>query len=253
MHSKMNRRKAGNSSANTKSVTRSNLLCTHYHKRGHVESTCWDKYSHLKGNSKASIKEEAKVALHTTAETPGTARKAQIGGIGGGNGNGGNPAYWILDSGASEHFTPHKHILIDYKSLDEPVEVNMAQGKLHSVGTGNVHITVEGQDGARVKVTLGEVLHVPGMDSNLLSSNVLLGKGLEISMHPTRGTNILLGGKIVSTPVPHGKLLHLKTVSDEIGEENAFKTVGRKPNEPAPPPKPLPYNIWHRRFIHLGP
>ena len=69
----------------------------------------------------ASIKEEAKVAFHTMAETAKMTRKASIGG-----GGGGNPAYWILDSGASEHFTPHKHILIDYKSLDEPVEVNTA-------------------------------------------------------------------------------------------------------------------------------
>ena len=244
MHSKTNRLKAGNSGTNAENgVT---LLCTHCHKRGHVDSTCWDKYPHLKGNSKASIKEEAKLAFHTTAETPKTARKAQIGGGGSG---GGNPTHWILDSGASEHFTPHKHILINYKSLDEPVEVNTAQGKLHGIGTGSVHITVEGEKGTRVKVTLEEVLHVPGMDSNLLSSNVLLGKRLEISMHPTRGTNILLRGKIVATTVPHGKLLRLKLVSDE---EHALKTVGRKPAEPAHP-KLLPYNICHRRFAHLGP
>ena len=177
------------------------------------------------------------------------ARKAHTGGSDG-HGDGGNPNHWTLVSGASEYFTPHKHILIDYKSLDEPVEVNTAKGKLHGIGTGSVHITVEGQNGAHVKVTLEEVLHVPGMDSNLLSSNVLLGKGLEISMHPTRGTNILLGGTIVARTVPHGKLLRLKTVSSE---EHALKTVGRKPNETTQPPKPLPYDTWHRRFVHLGP
>jgi len=103
--------------------------------------------------------------------------------------NGGNPNHWIPNSGASEHFTPQKHILINYYSLDEPVEANTAQRKLDGIGTGTVHITVEGQDG-HLKVTLEEVLHVPGMDSNLLSSNALLGKGLEINMHPTKGTNI---------------------------------------------------------------
>jgi len=200
----------------------------------------------LKGNGKASIKEEAKVAFHTTAETPKTARKAQI------SGSGRNPTHWVLDSGASEHFTPHKHILINYKSLDEPVEVNMAQGKLHGIGTGNVHITVEGQDGAGMKVILEEVLHVPGMDSNLLSSNVLLGKRLEISMHPIKGTNILLRSKIIATTVLHGKLLYLKTLSNEVGEEeHVLKTVGRKPKPTQP--KPLLYNIWHRCLVHLGP
>jgi hypothetical protein len=42
------------------------------------------------------------------------------------------------------------------------------------------------------------------MDSNLLSSNVLLGKGLEVSMHPTRGTNIFLGDYIVAKSTTFG-------------------------------------------------
>jgi hypothetical protein len=86
------------------------------------------------------------------------------------------------------------------------------------------------------------------MDSNLLSSNVLLGQGLEVSMHPTRGINILLGDYIIAKTVPHGKLWRLKTVDGEF----ALKTAGRKPEEPQPP-KPLSYEVWHRRFAHLGP
>jgi len=240
MHAKSShkgRHKTGNS--------KSNLLCTHCQKKGHVESSCWAKYPHLKDKSKPSTiaaTSEARVAFYATTKT---ARKAHIGA------NGGNPTHWILDSGASEHFTPHKHILIDYKSLDKPVEVNTAKGKLHGIGTGSVHLTVEGQDGI-VPITLKEVLHVPGMDSNLLSSNVLLDKGLEISMHPVRGTNILLGDYIVAKTVPHGKLWRLKTVDNGESEIHALKTVGPKPKEPQPP-KPLSYDIWHRRFAHLGP
>jgi transposase InsO family protein len=237
------RRKPGNSNGNPNSNINSKLLlCTHCQKRGHVESTCWAKHPHLKDNSRPAPAGEARVAFHTTTKT---ARKAHIGG----NGDTGNPNHWILDSGASEHFSPHKHILTDYKKLDEPVEVNTAKGKLLGIGTGSVHLVVEGQSGDVIPITLHEVLHVPGMDSNLLSSNVLLGKGLEVSMHPTRGINILLGDHIVAKTVPHGKLWRLKTVD---GELYALKTVGPKPKEPQPP-KPLSYNIWHRRFAHLGP
>jgi hypothetical protein len=46
----------------------------------------------------------------------------------------------------------------------------------------------EGQDGDLTPITLNEVLRIPGMDCNLLSSKVLLTKGLEISMHPARRT-----------------------------------------------------------------
>jgi hypothetical protein len=138
--------------------------------------------------------------------------------------------------------------MIDYKTLDEPVEVNTAKGKLYGIGTGSVHLTVEGQDGDIIPITLHKVLYVPGMDSNLLSCNVLLGKELEISMHPTRGINIFLGEYIVAKTVPRGKLWRLKTVDGE----HPLKTVGRKPEEPQPP-KALPYEIWHHRFAHLGP
>ena len=118
--------------------------------------------------------------------------------------------------------------------LNEPVEVNTAKGKLLGIGTGSIHLTVEGQDGTLIQITLYEVLYVSGMDSNLLSSNVLLGKGVKISAHPIKGTNLLLSGVIVAKTVPHGKLWRLKTVSDE-NEEHALKTVGREPVEPFQP------------------
>src|SRR5437667_2051217 len=144
LHSQTSHHKAGNSSGNATNITKSNLLCTACNKRGHVESTCWAKYPHLKDKSKPSIAGEARVAFHTTANVAKTARKAHIGGHGanGADGeNGGNPDHWILDSGASEHFTPYKHVIANYKTLDEPVEVNTAKGKLLGLGTGSVHIT----------------------------------------------------------------------------------------------------------------
>jgi len=67
-------------------------------------------------------------------------------------------------------------------------------------------------------------------------------------MHPTKGTNILLGDVIVTKTVSHGKLWRLKTVSNE----HVLKSVGRKPVELVQA-KPLPYDIWHRCFAHLGP
>src|SRR5437667_12595635 len=63
LHSKTSRRKAGNSSGNTMNITKSNLFCTACNKRGHVESTCWAKYPHLKDKSKPSITGEPRVAF----------------------------------------------------------------------------------------------------------------------------------------------------------------------------------------------
>ena len=54
MHAKSShksRHKTGNTGTSGAS-SRSNLLCTHCKKKGHVESTCWEKYPHLKDNAK---------------------------------------------------------------------------------------------------------------------------------------------------------------------------------------------------------
>jgi hypothetical protein len=51
---------------------------------------------------------EARVAFHSTT----TARKAHIDR----NGKSGNPKHWSLDSGASEHFSPHEHVMTNYKT-----------------------------------------------------------------------------------------------------------------------------------------
>src|SRR5271154_5129924 len=49
---------------------KSNLLCTHCQRKGHVEATCWAKYPHLKDKSKPSIAaaSEARVAFRTTTK-----------------------------------------------------------------------------------------------------------------------------------------------------------------------------------------
>jgi len=128
--------------------------------------------------------------------------------------------------------------------------VSTAKGKLKGIGIGSIHLTVEGHAGAQVKVTLEKVLHVPGMHSNLLSSNAMLAKGLEIRMHPMKGTNIFKDGTLIAKTVPHGKLLRLKTIETDEADM-ALKATGPKPSKPQTPA--LPYDVWHRRLVHLGP
>jgi hypothetical protein len=69
-----------------------------------------------------------------------TARKAQVGGS-----NGNHPTDWILNSSTSEHFSLYKY-MINYTSLDKPVEVNIAKRMLHVNGTLNILIFIIGID-----------------------------------------------------------------------------------------------------------
>jgi hypothetical protein len=58
------------------------------------------------------------------------------------------------------------------------------------VGVASINVTLAYGRGDFVKAELKDVLHVPAMDSHILSSNVLVHNSFKVSIHPTRGTNI---------------------------------------------------------------
>jgi len=135
-----------------KAGNRSKLKCSACGKIGHVDTTCWQKHSELKPSKKGvSIDENAHFAFSTTSFI---AREA-----------GGTPNHWIVDSGASEHFTLYRELYGTYEPLSSPAEVRTVKRKLKGIGIGSIHLTVEGHAGTHVKVTLEKVLHVLGMDS----------------------------------------------------------------------------------------
>jgi transposase InsO family protein len=245
-------RKGSGNSHGKPSDEKPRLLCTHCGKRGHVASTCWDLHPDLKPKKEQSIDARAHIAFYTDSHDD---RKASVIGNGVDNGKG-HPDHWILDSGASEHFSPYRDLYERYIPLREATDVQTAKGRLRGIGIGSINVTVVDGRGDFRTVELKNVLHVPGMDSNLLSSNVLIENGFEINMHQSTGTNILKDGHIVATTVPHGKLKRLRTVGKDgiidQGSPTALKVVGRKHREPAEP-QALPYDTWHRRLAHLGP
>jgi len=159
----------------------------------------------------------AYTASHTASD-PHVIRKASIIGNGIDTMSKGHPDHWILDSGASEHFTPYRHLYRRYFQFKDTVDVQTAKGKLDGISVGSINVTVIDRRGNSRMMELKNVLHVPEMDSNLLSSNVLVDNGFEVSMHPTKGTNILKDNNIVATTVSHGKIKRLKTITNGIIE-----------------------------------
>src|SRR5579871_5753753 len=111
-----------------KSSEKAKMKCNHCQKLGHVENECWVKHPELRPKKKGPLAkvtggEEAKVAFHATVHNTGKH---------------GNPSHWILDSGASEHFSPYRQLFDTYERLDEPIVINTAEGKILGVGKGSV-------------------------------------------------------------------------------------------------------------------
>ena len=74
---------------------------------------------------------------------------------------------WYLDSGATRHVTPHKDWFIDYKLLPKGQTIFVGDDtKCQIKGIGTILILLN--NGVFKKIT--NVLHVPRMTKNLLSS-----------------------------------------------------------------------------------
>ena len=239
---KQNGRNPGNLRQTTGNSPNSNLHCAHCKKPGHVESTCWILHPELRRNNRPSTKDIANVAFYASLDV---IRQASIK-VEHKIGDKCDPNHWVLDSGASEHFSPFRQLYTSYVPLREAVNIFTAKGELQGVGIGNIDVMAEDGSGSPLRITLMNVLHVPDMDVNLLSTNVLLANGAEVNMHPQRGTKIIKDGRVVATTVPHGKLVRLKTIekSDVNINVNALKSNSKLVQ--------LPYDTWHRRLAHLG-
>src|SRR4030095_14695726 len=193
--------KAGKKGKSGKKANK-NLKCNHCQKIGHVEAECWSKHPELQpkkrqASNKSTENESARVAFYATAPRTDVCKNSR---------GKGDPSYWILDSGASEHFSPFRQLFDTYERLDNPIVISTAEGEIYGVRKGAISITVVGDEDKAYDVILQEVIHAPDMDSNLISTTTLLRKGLEVSMHPTKGVNILMDGKIIAMTVPHGRL-----------------------------------------------
>ena len=81
---------------------------------------------------------------------------------------------WILDSGASTHFTHDLSNMFDYNTCD--VRIEFGKGSAKALAYGSVRLTLVG-DKTRT-VTFSEVFYVPDLRANLLSTEKLRTKGL---------------------------------------------------------------------------
>jgi len=82
---------------------------------------------------------------------------------------------WLIDSGASFHFTPHKEWFCEYEKYDGGDVFLGDDRKARIIGHGNVKLKLQG---GRVRTLLG-VLHVPSLARNLIFVSKLDDAGIK--------------------------------------------------------------------------
>ena len=116
--------------------------------------------------------------------------------------------FWILDSGASTHFTLHHSDFVDYVELkgDDHIPIQTAGGVIHVTGCG--HMLIQWMDHVHRKshlLDLHGACHIPNSGVCLISLGQLLNHGAKVQgdMHQI---NMLYGDSILLAPFTPGRL-----------------------------------------------
>lgn len=146
---------------------------------------------------------------------------------------------WIIDSGASTHMTPHAEWFDSYRPCDGKITV--ANGSsLPAVGLGDVAIDTK-TDFKKIF----NVVHVPGLDCNLLSVKKAVEKGLSI-VFDINGCNFYNSNDISfrNNPVLHGSVcgglytLDCTIKPQGVSAYNVHTNLSQ-------------FQLWHKRLGHL--
>ena len=152
----------------TQATKPNRAFCKHCNKKGHIEPKCFIKYPELKTKSKPS-KDKRRFNNKDKTESS-KAIMSVFSAI-----NGSSNYKLILDSGATEHYTPIKEWLIDYKIVQNKAIIIANRTKVPVIGIGNIPIIVGNKS-----LIIQDIYYVPSLKTTLVSSKELTNKGWNI-------------------------------------------------------------------------
>src|SRR5271170_2485908 len=201
--------------------------CNHCNKHGHKEDQCWVKHPELKPekNRRDERSEKPKFAMMATVMTPAVPKRQS------------GPHIWFTDSGASDHFSPHRDLFETFHKLEEPVYIETAEGMAMGMGMRRIMITVLSKNDTETELQLNDVIYAPNIHSNLFSLAAVYDRGFETRITPGYGLRIFHEETIVANSVRvTGGLFRLKTPTDAFAYAVQVTETTRE----------LDINTWHR-------
>ena len=209
--------------------------CKHCHKTGHIEEKCWLKYPELKPKAKNAKKSE-----------PNKAEKNRSSILIASNSNiePNRGLYnFILDSGASEHWTPYREWLKDY-IVDKKTIYLANNTEIEALGYGNIDILVYNQKtNNNIPITIEGVYYAPNISYNLLSLKRVLEKGWNITAQKDK---IVINNDIITIWASwYNNLCQLRFKipdKDKLYIANSYIARDRSPT----------LDLIHQRLAHIG-
>src|SRR3984885_9676816 len=151
---------------------------------------------------------------------------------------------WLIDSGASFHFTPHREWFCEYEKYDGGDVFLGDDRKARIIGRGKVKLKLQG---GRVR-TLPGVLHIPALARNLISVSKLDDEGVKTAFEKdtckmVRGALVLMQGVRIGTLYKlQGSIVVDGCNSSMVPENGAENLVVSREKT----------MLWHQRLGHIG-
>jgi GAG-pre-integrase domain len=142
---------------------------------------------------------------------------------------------WYEDSGATSHMTNCKEWLDNFTSTERKHVTVANNAILDAQGCGDV--LVQGNTGTTTKIS--NVVHVPGLNANLLSVSKMVSNGLDVTFSK-EGCQIYKQGDILATATSVGGMYKLDATRKT---ERASTAAAGESNT---------HKLWHQRLGHLN-
>ena len=154
---------------------------------------------------------------------------------------------WNIDSGASDHMTPYKDILIDFND-NITGNVRWGDGKKSPIlGKGKVTMKMRNKYGG-YELTLKEVYYAPNLDQNLMSERKFDENGFKVITY--KGVKEVMDGKEIFLIGYWNEMEKMyQSKARMILQGNEAKTKKSEKIEATGNKATL--NLWHKRFGHV--
>ena len=151
---------------------------------------------------------------------------------------------WIIDSGASQHMTANRDLLVNYSEFPKPEPVALGDGRsVNAYGYGQVNITMilGNKEKDQQKSILTKVLYVPKLATNLFSARAAASKDKVVQFGHTLCWIKDTKGRVVARGRLVGNMYRLDCKVNEPGNQAsvANETVSK-------------LDLWHQRMAHLN-
>ena len=140
---------------------------------------------------------------------------------------------WLIDSGASRHFTGYKEVLYNLVEKETNLEIILGDDMKYPVkGVGNISLKLNQGN----MIHLQDVLYVPDLKKNLVSISAMEDKGYKVTFSD---------GKV---RIWKNNVKDAFTLGFRV---DSLYQVGGSPLGVMSCDTTLQSELWHRRFAHL--